>query len=71
MVYTSDAVKRRTRRHTLRRFAALVMGLIATVQGYRKPYSKQLKFSVTLYPSLPYCRPYNTLFSREEIFAKT
>ena len=30
------------------------MSLIATVQGYLKPCSKQLKSSVTLYPPLPY-----------------
>ena len=30
------------------------MFLITTVQGYLKPCSKQLKFSVTLYPPLPY-----------------
>ena len=30
------------------------MFLIAMVQGYLKPCSKQLKFSVTLYPPLPY-----------------
>ena len=30
------------------------MSLIATVQGYIKPCSKQLKFSVTLYPPYPH-----------------
>ena len=33
-----------------------LMFLIATVQGYLKLCSKQLKFSVTLYPPLPYIR---------------
>ena len=30
------------------------MPLIATVQGYLKPRSNQLKYSVTLYPALPF-----------------